>query len=260
MSNGVVIYEGPSQYDDQPIVVIVTGIKKPSSNPKTGDMLQAWILLQDVHPMEGLKTGLDQSICGDCMHRRKPDGTRSCYVNMNGPGSVWRTYKADKYARMSPKDAALLIAGLPEFRRKMRYGAYGDPGMVPIEVWEEVSPHLISSTGYTHQWRFISPEYSKFCMASADNLVDQTDATALGYRTFRCITPGGELLEDEIVCPASEEAGKLTQCASCNLCKGSYDDRSNSIPNVVITIHGRGAKHFIDSGNPRRRLNANKME
>jgi len=248
--NGLVIYEGPSQWDDQQIVVIVTGIKNRSNNPKTGDMLQAWILLKDIHPHEGVISGLDQSICGDCVHRRQEDGKRSCYVSMNAPGMIWKTYKAGKYNVVDPLSASGIIATLPAYRRKIRYGAYGDPAMVPIQVWRDLSTHIESSTGYTHQWRFVSTEYSEFCMASADNPRDVEDATAMGYRTFRCINEGDELLNKEIVCPASKEAGQLTQCASCNLCQGSFEDRSAGIPNIAITIHGRGAKYF-KSGIPR---------
>ena len=245
--NGLVIYDGPSQWDDQPIVVIVTGIKNRSNNPKTGDMLQAWILLRDSHPHEGVVSGLDQSICGDCVHRRQEDGKRSCYVSMNAPGQIWKTYKAGKYDVATPREAGEVIASLPTYRRKIRLGAYGDPAMVPLEVWRDLTEHVTLSTGYTHQWRHMSSEYSEFCMASADNPTDVADATALGYRTFRCMSEGDPLLEKEIVCPASAEAGQLTQCSDCGLCSGSYTERSNSIPNVAITIHGRGAKYF-DSG------------
>jgi len=66
--NGVIVYEGPSELDGEPIVVIVTGLRK-SDNTKTGDMLQLWILLQNKLPCDAAKQGLDSSICGDCKHR-----------------------------------------------------------------------------------------------------------------------------------------------------------------------------------------------
>ena len=38
--NGAIIYRGPSMLDGSPIVAILTGIDKPSHNPKTGPMAQ----------------------------------------------------------------------------------------------------------------------------------------------------------------------------------------------------------------------------
>lgn len=237
--NGIVIYDGPSRWDGEPIVVIVTGLTRRSHNPKTGDMLQSWILMRDVHPHEAIVSSKDQSICGDCIHRKQEDGTRSCYVSMNAPGAVWKAYQRGSYRFVDPESAGEIIAG-----RKIRIGAYGDPAMVPAEVWRSLIRNCPLTTGYTHQWRSVGSEYRDFCMASADSAKDVADAEALGYRTFRCINPEEELLENEIVCPASEEAGKLTKCEDCGLCAGSLDTRSNRIPTIAITVHGRGAQYF----------------
>ena len=232
--NGILIYEGPSQWDKRPIVVIITGIARKSRNPKTGDMLQAWILRQDFHPY----AALDSSICGECIHRPDEDGHRSCYVSMNAPGAVWKAYKAGKYPRLTPTEAGSVIVG-----HCVRLGAYGDPAMVPLDVWRPIVRNAKSTTGYTHQWKHMSPEYREFCMASVDNEAETVEAQALGYRTFRCVTADQSLLDNEIVCPASEEAGKLTTCNRCGLCEGEIK-RSNQIPSIAITVHGRGARYF----------------
>ncbi len=236
--NGLVVYDGPSQWDDEPIVVVITGIKRRSNNPKTGDMLQMWILRQDMHPFEALKTGADSSICGNCMHRPDSSGKRTCYVSMNAPGQVWKAYKAEKYPAVDPETAAEFVKG-----RALRLGAYGDPAMVPLDVLRPLVRNARLTTGYTHQWRQMPVEYREFCMASTDNEADNLEAEALGYRTFRCVPIGGCLTQNEIVCPASEEAGKLTTCDQCGLCAGELK-RSNRIPNIAITVHGRGAKSF----------------
>ena len=240
--NGIVIYNGPSQWDGEPIIVVVTGLKRRSHNPKTGDMLQSWILMRDIHPHEAVVAGSDESICGDCIHRQQEDGTRSCYVSMNAPSAVWSAFHRGSYETVDPEVAGDMIAG-----RKIRVGAYGDPAMVPVDVWKLLIRDTVFTTGYTHQWREMSVDYAAFCMASADTAEDVLDAEALGYRTFRCITEGGSLLEQEIVCPASAEAGKLTTCEKCGLCRGSMRDRTNTIPSVVITVHGRGARYFNES-------------
>ena len=66
MAKGYVLHEGPSPFDGQPIVSIAT---LHSSNRKTGDMVQTWILPRDLHPLDVVKTGQDSCICGQCPHR-----------------------------------------------------------------------------------------------------------------------------------------------------------------------------------------------
>ena len=87
MANGLVLHEGPSPIDGEPIVSIAT---LHSNNRKTGDMVQIWILRQDMAPMEAIKSGGDRSICGGCPHRGT--GTkRSCYVNVfRAPAAIWQ--------------------------------------------------------------------------------------------------------------------------------------------------------------------------
>ena len=63
---GLILFDGPSMIDGEPIVVIATGFKRSSANPKTGDMLQTWILRRDVAPFAAIHNGADASICGDC--------------------------------------------------------------------------------------------------------------------------------------------------------------------------------------------------
>ncbi len=46
---GLVLFDGPSQLDGQPIVAIATGVSRPLTNAKTVDMIQTWILRSDVH-------------------------------------------------------------------------------------------------------------------------------------------------------------------------------------------------------------------
>lgn len=239
MPRNIVIYDSHSLWDDEPIIVVVTGLNGPSRNPKTGPMLQTWILRRDVHPAVALDTGADKSICGDCDLRPK-DGNRVCYVNIMGPSAVWRAFHDGKYDFVTPEEAGDICAG-----HKIRLGAYGDPAMVPADVWRSLIRKASGTTGYTHQWRTMDPALLDFCMASCDNTEDIRDAQAKGWRTFRCITSDQTLEPDEIICPASPEAGKLTTCDRCGLCSGAMADRSKPIPNIAITVHGGGAKHFV---------------
>jgi len=65
-----IIYNGPSLLDGQPIVVIATYSNR---NRKTGHVVQTYILLRDINPLEASKTGADYSICGDCIMRGTPN-------------------------------------------------------------------------------------------------------------------------------------------------------------------------------------------
>ena len=94
-----IIYQGPSLLDGSPIVVIALA---KSSNKKTGDMVQTYIIRSDMDPLKASKYGYDYAICGDCKHRGEadPDGTgkqakkRSCYVTLfHGPLQVYKSYK-----------------------------------------------------------------------------------------------------------------------------------------------------------------------
>ena len=58
-------------YDKDNIIVLLSGLKTPSKNIKTGPMLQTVIIRSDIHPSEALKTGSDELICGSCIHRLK---------------------------------------------------------------------------------------------------------------------------------------------------------------------------------------------
>ncbi|MBT6046701.1 MAG: hypothetical protein HOG49_07760, partial [Candidatus Scalindua sp.] len=90
------MYEGPSELDGEPIVVIVTGLKR-TDNRKTGTMLQSFIMLQNTPPCDAANQGLDSSICGDCKHRKW--GT--CYVNLgHSPYNVYKAYKRGSYPQI----------------------------------------------------------------------------------------------------------------------------------------------------------------
>ena len=236
--NGAVIYRGPSAIDGCPIVVILTGIRGSSTNPKTGRMVQSWILRDEMHPVEALKTGADRSICGNCPHRPDADGKRGCYVNPMGPSSVWRAYRAGRYAAADPHTAAEWILG-----RRVRFGSYGDPAAAPVGIWRILADAADGHTGYSHQWRTADPQFRHLCMASVESTTEAADAHRAGWRTFRVRSASDDPVRGlEIDCPASDESGKLTTCERCGLCSGSMSGRSNRIPSVSIVAHGIGRR------------------
>lgn len=232
---GAVVWRGPSRWDGAPIVVVVTW---SSSNRKTGDMAQTWILREDVLPTAALKTGADASICGDCPHRPVVKGgkmRRSCYVNVGqAPQAVWRTLQRGGYAEMSPAEAGERLAG-----RGVRLGAYGDPGMVPVDVWRDLTAHARMHTGYTHQWRDLDDVWASFLMASADSVEDRREARQRGWRSFYVAPAGTERADGAVLC-LSEARG--TSCLDCGACAGTRGRDSVAV-DIFIGAHGSGAKY-----------------
>jgi len=231
-TRGVVLWEGLSPYNDKNIVVVMT---MNSQNRKTGNMPQVWILYADESPVQAKKSGNDESICGDCPHRKG-----ACYVNVGqAPNAVWKAYKAGKYPQATDQD----IKNLVKFRA-VRLGAYGDPAMVPSEILDRVVESSRGNTGYTHQWRtkFIDPTIQRHTMASVDNVDQYHQAKSEGWRTFRVINKGDELLPNEIFCPATEEGGMKTNCENCLLCSGSKV--GSKVKDIAVVVHGSGASKF----------------
>lgn len=233
---GIVIYDGASRIDGQPVIAIATGLVAKSENEKTGAMVQTWILRRDIAPHHAAKSGKDVSVCGDCPLRPAKGGASDCYVRTyQAPNQVWKSYHAGRYAVPGVDFAARL---LPELFRgaKIRFGAYGDPYAIPVRRWGAMAKHAGGWTGYTHQWRRLrqGAALSKLCMASADTADDVATANARGWRTFRVKKSNAPILATEFGCPAAKENGQRTNCADCGLCAGS----SITARNPVIDDHG----------------------
>ena len=229
--SSVEIWRGPSRIDGRPIVVIATGIRRPSQNRKTGAMIQTWILCQDVEPHDAIRNGSDVSICGDCPHRPDGEGKRSCYVRVaDAPLTIHRAWKAGKYPRMSPAAFGALAARIG---RKVRLGAYGDPGACPITVWKPIVSRAPGVTAYTHRWTSLSRAWAAFAMASTDSAPELFEARRRGFRSFRVTD---DPLPGEMVCP-SETRG--LRCEDCGLCAGQMRAGAKD---QTIPAHGAGAK------------------
>ena len=231
---GLILYRGPSTlpgYEGAPIVAVLT---YETSNRKTGDMPQLWILRDSpLSPVEAVATGADAAICGDCPHRGS-----TCYVNVGqAPRAVWSGVQRGIYPEVTPEAIARVIAGRP-----VRLGAYGDPGALPLHVIESVTQHAPDWTGYTHQWR-TRPDLKAYAMASVDSEREAHEAHAQGWRTFRVALPGADMLPREFVCPASDEGGNTRQCVTCRACNGN-PKASATQASPVIVIHGRSASKW----------------
>lgn len=235
---GFILWEGASLYDGKSIVVIAT---MESRNAKTDNMVQTWILRQDINPIEASRTGEDSSICGNCPHMGKPSDKatgwakgRACYVNLlHGPLGIWKAYRNGSYPRVSPIAFAGLVSG-----RMVRVGSYGDPAAVPVTVWQAIVAQAKGWTAYTHASQNPLPD---MLMTSADSLSQAETAWAKGERTFRIVSAVADLVKGkEALCPASKEAGYRSTCESCKLCNGAMSKARS----IAIVAHGNGKKHI----------------
>ena len=238
-----IIYEGPSLIDGQPIVVL---FQSGSSNRKTGDMAQTYILHAEIDPITASRTGKDSAICGDCIHRGKAHNgdkgqakDRSCYVTLaHGPLGKWKAYRKGQY-KYASKHSDLASLGNGQI---IRLGTYGDPFAVPNYIWQSLLLDAAGHTAYTHG--AFNPMPDKI-MTSADSIGQAEKAWAKGERTFRVISDLAYITKQEVLCPASEEAGKRSTCESCKLCAGA----SVKAKSVAIVAHGTSKRAAMSNIN-----------
>ena len=247
MSNGFIFHES------EDIVCIATF---NSSNRKTGDEVQTWILYKHEPPNIAIDTGKDKTICGDCKHRgivlslddaiiyanqlptakkkallkriddKKAKGLnsinidRKCYVLVfQAPLNVYKAWKNGNYPTLTPKQAQKRFA-----YKKVRLGSYGDPIHIPKWKLDIILKFTLGVTGYTHQWKNLKfIEYKQYLMASVDSLEEMLQANSLGYRTFRVRQKNEKTQSNEVGCLSDRNARgnkKLVPCIDCMMCSG----------------------------------------
>lgn len=213
---------------------IVTIVTFNSSNVKTGNMWQIWHLVKSVKPTEALKTGLNNLVCQDCPLQGDSSGKgRTCYVNLGqGPRSVWAKWSRGGYPKITTDFIRILFKG-----QDVRFGAYGNPDNMPLELVKIIVSVCDTHTGYTHNWQDINPEYSKFFMASVETPQQAFDAQLEGWRTFRVVKSYNDNLTNEITCLSDS---KGIQCVKCGLCAGT----TKQAKNITIEVHGSGKGNF----------------
>ena len=226
--NGVELYRGPSVLDGSPIVVILTF---KSSNPKTGDMMQLYIMRADMGPLEASKRKLDAAVCGNCSLRHSLGG--ACYVVLiHGPSVVYKTWLGGKYPVYSPEHDKRIAS------RKVRLGAYGDPAAVPYSVLKNLTDAALGFTGYTHQLQHknFDPRVLEFCQVSTDTAKQTKQAHAAGNGSFRIVTDKAHALPFERECLADSHG---LECRDCMKCNGTS--------NIFILVHGSRKSNFLNN-------------
>lgn len=229
---GVVFYAGPSLLTGDPIVGIVTGLDKGSSNAKTGAIAQAWILRSDLAPMDAKRANVDDAVCGDCQLRGRNGKDSGCYVvAWQAPDRVYKSFIDGLYPAVTWRELQAVMEG-----RIVRLGAYGDPAAIPFDIWRVLLTTAAGWIGYSHAWKTADARFKSILMASVDSEREFFEAGLRGWRTFRVRLPGEPLIAGaEFVCPASDEANHRTTCSECLLCRGT----SSPARSVAIYAHGK---------------------
>ena len=203
------------------------GFGAAAKTRRPGDMIQTWILRQDVNPfaaihswpgrfrLRGLSTAGHP---GQGAQTRTVNRGRACYVSMSS-SAAWRcggSIGAGHYVPFDRRRHLALFRG-----RMLRIGSYGDPCASPTRLGALVRI-AAGRTGYTHQWRD-----RRFWPLSA---LLNGQCGKLGASTRRTgarlahVPHGAEgtLPErGEFSCPASAESGHRLTCDRCGACNGA---------------------------------------
>ena len=205
-----------------------------SNNVKTGPMIQIWIMARNVHPVESRRTGHDATLqCQGCPYA----SNQGCYVSPLPLMALYRTYKKGGYSHLQIGSAewnSFFEGG------SVRFGAYGNPSMLPLALVQDIAERAYSHTGYFHDWNIMPMElaksYGRFFMASCEPH-NVEHAQNLGLRTFTVVSeaPKGRAIGIECLADA-----KGVQCIDCGLCDGNARSatRSKPLPSVWIRAHG----------------------
>jgi len=159
---------------------------------------------------------LDANNCLDCPFSGN-SGNAKCYTHkfmqFSGFVSMLR----------SIKDSDLTILNNDKFNQIeklckdtfIRFGSYGEPSLMPINLVKNMAENSKGWTGYTHQsgkdW---ASDFKDYFMASIENTDENSD-----WRAFRVLSKDASK-SDAIQCPASSEGGNVSNCAKCGLCSG----------------------------------------
>ena len=223
MSTGFIIHE------DWNIVAIAT---IGTANVKTGDMLQIWIMDRNLHPVESVHSRKDAKLqCKGCPFA----SGNGCYVSPLPLMAIWRKFQRGEYPTLEKGSISWdsLFSG-----KSVRFGAYGNPSMLPLAIVEDIAKRAKKHTGYFHDWHSMeikqAQDYGRFFMASCEKS-NVKQAQGIGLRTFMVVPELEEF--DGIECLADSKG--LT-CSECGLCDGTErsNQRAKALPSVFIKAHG----------------------
>jgi hypothetical protein len=169
----------------------------------------------------------DKANCGNCPFSGNQGKTGLCYTHkftqymgfLSMLRSIATQFKTvDSIPKLTPELSADIVR--KSTNKYVRFGTYGEPTEIPLQLVSEVVAVSSNHTGYTHQY-FVKKDYAPFFMASVHNAKQaETARTKFGFSSFIAATPEKNDGIKAIICPASKEGGDTTDCKSCGLCSG----------------------------------------
>ena len=231
MKNTYLIHRGT--VNGQRYFVAASGFARKSSNRKTGDMIQVWIMLEDVNPVAAVQSSLDAAtICQGCPFA----SGNGCYVNVGqAPLAIYKSHGRG-LPMLEPRDYAKAFAG-----RKVRFGAYGNPTLIPLSIVKSIAKASDGWTGYFHNWKTMPKArreaYNRYFMASTETQSSLELARSLQMRVFH-VSP----VQPKNTVECLSDSRGLT-CAQCQLCQG-WNKPAKS---VWINPHGSTVKKAVNA-------------
>lgn len=225
--------------------IIIIGKYKP--NKKTGEVIQLSLLDADLSPKEDLALArADETYLSAHGCDSGCTSFYGCYVSsfafhfksIDNNWLLWSKEHDEAVPELSESDQSRLFSG-----KTIRFGEYGDPASVSLDVIERIASYASDHLGYTHRWRSCEPGFARFCMASVESTSDYVHAMARGYRPFLVVPAGTtrKQIQAEITAgtptPCVHDIDE-TQCVNCPTpCNGtSWASRKAGI---YVIAHGR---------------------
>lgn len=210
-------------HETKQIQVIAT---EKSGNRKIGKAIQIWIVPRNETVTESRRNGSDaKTQCKGCPLA----SNHGCYVGSYYVDAIQKSAWAGKkpYAK-NKQDIINLVRG-----KFVRFGAYGNPSLIPLSLVKLITKHASGWTGYFHDWHLLpfnkAHAYAQYFMASCEPSNVQ-HALDMGLRVFATRKASDPVPDGLIDCPSS----RGVTCADCQLCSGT----SKRARSVSIPVHG----------------------
>ena len=211
-----------------------------SANSKIGDAVQIWIL-----PASDELFGDDSRVCGDCILRPKSQSTDAvpseggCYVDGRTRAAMVKKIRSRNGIDIWDGSDALFRG------RFVRFGAWGDPVLIPLPVVQRIVGQCSGHTGYSHQWaKPAFQAYRDYFMASVHTAEQAHQAHSLGWRYYlvsRKPIQQAELPMRTIVCP-NERMG-----VTCERCPTPCDGAGGKMRLISISASPHGGAAVFNS-------------
>ena len=230
-------------FTDENNIFVVS--KNKTSNKKISDgkpLVQTYTFSKEQYHLATTSKGfgmkkffaLDKSNCMDCKFSGN-QGQGGCYTHKFtqyvGFLSMLRSIKIEQLTPITLSKVVSIINMCKD--TYVRFGTYGEPSLIPLTMVKSMVDVASNWTGYTHQHdKLFAQEYKDFFMASTHTQEESTNRSSDGWRSFIALETGTDA--DAISCPASKEAGGLSNCSKCSLCSGAIGKGKK---NVKILLH-----------------------